>query len=98
MQNKKEVRSQMMLMIREWLASGLKQKEFCAAKNIAYHVFHYWYGVYRSNDKNTDSFLPVTVKRASGEQQITIIGPSGVKIELALTDQSTHFVQQWLRG
>jgi hypothetical protein len=40
MQYKKEVRSQMMLMIREWLASGLKQNEFFAAKNIAYHVFH----------------------------------------------------------
>lgn len=30
MQNKKEQREQMMLMITDWQASGLKQREYCA--------------------------------------------------------------------
>jgi hypothetical protein len=27
-----------------WQASGLKQKDYCRVNQIAYHVFHYWYG------------------------------------------------------
>jgi hypothetical protein len=98
MRNKNDVRPQMMAMISDWKDSGLKQKEYCASKNIAYHVFHYWYGVYRANNNNTNTFIPVKIKTEHSEQQVTIIGPSGVKVELALNDHSTHFVQQWLRG
>ncbi|MEK7199241.1 MAG: hypothetical protein AAB212_04900 [Bacteroidota bacterium] len=46
MQNKQAQRTQMMEMISQWQASGLKQRDYCASNNIAYHVFHYWYGVY----------------------------------------------------
>ena len=47
MQSKKEHKDKKLQMISRWQQSGLTQKAFCSANNIAYHVFHYWYGVYR---------------------------------------------------
>jgi hypothetical protein len=46
MQNKKEQRAKNLEMIGQWQQSGLTQRAFCATHNIAYHVFHYYYGVY----------------------------------------------------
>ena len=99
MQNKIEQRAPMMKMITDWQASGLKQKEYCRANKIAYHVFHYWYGVYRSNKTDTGYFLPVKVKAtpaAIAELHITILGTSGIKVQLPLAEQSIGFVKQLL--
>lgn len=96
MQNKKEQREQMMVMIEDWQASGLKQRDYCAAKKVAYHVFHYWYGVYRKKKTDTGSFLPVKVTSAVVKEQITIIGVSGIKVQIPLTDKSIGFVKQLL--
>ena len=89
-------RTQMMKMISDWQASGLKQKDYCKANKMAYHVFHYWYGVYRSNKTDTRSFLPVKVTPAGHTEQITILGISGIKVQVALTEQSIDFVKQLL--
>lgn len=99
MQNKISQRADMMKMITDWQSSGLKQKQYCLTNKIAYHVFHYWYGVYRSSETNTGSFLPVKIKSmvaANTEQQITILGTSGLKVQLPLTEQSIGFVKQLL--
>jgi len=96
MQNKKEERAQKLKMITQWQQSGLSQKAFCTANKIAYHVFHYWYGVYRSNQNSTGSFLPVKITRTVSHEQITITGLSGIKIQLPLTDQSVGFIKQLL--
>ena len=96
MQNKKEIRDQMMVMITDWQTSGLKQREYCAANKVAYHVFHYWYGVYRANKTDTGSFLPVKVTAAVSTEQITITGVSGIQVQLPLTQQSIGFVKQLL--
>ena len=96
MQNKKEERAENLKMITQWQQSGLSQTAFCAANKIAYHVFHYWYGVYRSNKSGSDSFLPVKITRAVSCEQITITGLSGIKIQLPLTDQSVGFIKQLL--
>lgn len=99
MQSKIEQRAQMMKMITDWQASGLKQKEYCRTNKIAYHVFHYWYGVHRSNKTNTGSFLRVKIMAtpaANTEQQITILGTSGIKVHLPFTEQSIVFVKQLL--
>ena len=96
MQNKKERREQMMVMITDWLASGLKQRDYCTANKVAYHVFHYWYGVYRAKNTDTGSFLPVKVTSAVSKDQITIIGVSGIKVQFPLTKQSIDFVKQLL--
>ena len=99
MQSKIEHRTQMMKMITDWQTSGLKQKEYCRANKIAYHVFHYWYGVYRSNKTNTGSFLPVKIMAtpaAHTEQQIILLGVSGIKVQLPFTEQSIGIVKQLL--
>ena len=98
MQNKKEQREQMMLMITDWQASGLKQRDYCASNNIAYHVFHYWYGVYRANKTDAGSFLPVKLTSAASKEPITIVGVSGIKVQLPLTEQSIGFVKQLLQA
>lgn len=96
MQDKQEHRSQKLQMIDQWQQSGLSQKAFCAANDIAYHVFHYWYGVYRSDKNGNSSFVPVQIKHAVGEQQITVTGINGIQIRFPFTDQSVCFVKQLL--
>jgi hypothetical protein len=96
MQNKKEQREQMMVMIEDWQSSGLNQRTYCAAKNVAYSVFHYWYGLYRKKKTATGSFLPVKVTSAVSKEQITIVGASGIKVQIPLTKQSIDFVKQLL--
>lgn len=96
MQNKKEDREQNLQMVTQWEQSGLSQKAFCASNNIAYHVFHYWYRVYRSNQKATSSFLPVNITPARNPEQITITGVSGIQIQFQFTDQSVSFIKKLL--
>ncbi|MFZ6025752.1 MAG: IS66 family insertion sequence element accessory protein TnpA [Bacteroidota bacterium] len=96
MQNKSEIREQMMGMIANWQESGLTQRAFCSTNHIAYHVFHYWYGVYRANKSDTGSFLPVKVTSAVIKEQITITGVSGIQVQIPLSEQSIGFVKQLL--
>ena len=96
MQDKKEYRDQMMLMITKWQASGLKQKDYCVANKVAYHIFHYWYGLYRTNKMDTGSFIPLKIFTAVSKEQITIVGVNGLKAEFSLTEQSIGFVKQLL--
>ena len=84
MQNKKDHRVQMMKMITDWRASGLKQKDYCKANKVAYHVFHYWYGLYRANKMDAGSFLPVTITPAVHTEHIPILGVSGLKVQVPL--------------
>jgi|SRR5450432_1821940 len=96
MQNKKERRALSLQMITQWQQSGLTQKAFCMTNNIAYHVFHYWYGVYRSSQNTSGSFLPVTVTTTATLEPVTIIGINGIQVQLAFSDQSIRFVKQLL--
>ena len=79
-----------------WQQSGLSQKAFCAANNIAYHVFHYWYRVYKANQKSKGSFLPVSITTPDVNEQITITGISGIKLQFEVTAQSVRFIRQLL--
>jgi hypothetical protein len=97
MQNKIEQREQMMLMITNWQSSGLTQRDYCVANKVAYHVFHYWYGVYRAKKADTDTFLPVRVTSSVNKEKITIVGINGIKVELSFSDQSIGFVKQLLQ-
>jgi hypothetical protein len=96
MQNKKEQRAKKLEMIGQWQQSGLTQRAFCATHNIAYHVFHYYYGVYRSRQNTSDSFLPVKVAVAVSHEQITVTGLSGIQVQLPFTDRSVCFIKQLL--
>lgn len=96
MQDKQEHRSHKLQMIEQWQQSGLSQKDFCAATGIVYHVFHYWYGVYRSEKNSSHTFVPVQIKQAVGEQQITVTGINGIQIQVPFTDMSVCFIKQLL--
>ncbi len=75
-----------MLMIADWQGSGLNQREYCIANKVRYHVFHYWYRVHRSKQTtDTRSFLPVKDVSPLRKEQITIIGASGIKVQILLT-------------
>jgi hypothetical protein len=59
------VRKQMFASIASWQASDLSQKEWCRQQKIAYHVFHYWYRVYRTEHAepvNESPFVRLTMK------------------------------------
>ncbi len=96
MQIKKEHREKKLEMISRWQQSGLTQKAFCSANNIPYHIFHYWYGVYRSDLNSNGSFLPVNITSADIGEQITITGLSGIKLQFKPTKQSVDFIKQLL--
>ena len=96
MQNKKLQREQMMAMIEDWQSSGLNQSAYCDAKKIGYSTFHYWYGLYRKKKIETGLFLPVKVMSSISNEHITIIGVSGIKLEVSLTEKSIGFVKQLL--
>ncbi len=92
----KEQRTQYLGMIQQWQQSGLSQKGFCVANNIAYHVFHYWYGVYKSAQKSSGLFLPVTITPPAPMEQITISGLNGIALNIPMNDQSVRFIKQLL--
>lgn len=96
MQNRKEIREQMMAMITNWQSSGLKQHDYCKVNNIATHVFRYWLRVLKVYKTDAGSFLPVKVVSAVSKEQITIIGVSGIKVQIPLTEKSIGFVKQLL--
>jgi len=96
MQDKKEHRAAMLQMITQWQQSRLTQKTYCATNNIAYHVFHYWYGVYRSKQNAGRCFLAVNITSTASPEKITITGINGIQVQLAFTDQSVHFIKQLL--
>jgi hypothetical protein len=47
MQQDEQVREQMYAHIEQWKQSGLSQKRYCEQQAVKYHVFHYWYKLYR---------------------------------------------------
>ena len=96
MQDKNEQRIQKLQMITAWQQSGLTQKAFCATNKIAYHIFHYWYGVYRSSQKATDCFLPLNITPSGNQELITITGVNSIQVQFPFTDQSVRFIKQLL--
>ena len=98
MQNTNAQRTELLSMITRWQDSGLSQKAFCTSNDIAYHVFHYWYGVYRANQNTTGSFVPVKISPPLNAPQVTITGTNGIQIQLAFNDQSVLFLKQLLQS
>ncbi len=50
MQKNPEVRIQMLAHIAQWQSSGQTQKAYCTEHTIPYHVFHYWFKVYKDQN------------------------------------------------
>ena len=84
MESREQIREQQFAMITTWQQSGHSQKQFCLQNNIAYHVFHYWYKVYRNQaPANSGSFVAVNI---ATELQSNV--------ELRLTDGKCIFFHQ----
>ena len=73
MQQAEGVKEQMYAHIEQWKGSGLSQKVYCEQQAVKYHVFHYWYKVYRDEHlavpqqqpKPSASFIPLTLSSSS---------------------------------
>src|SRR4051812_32801414 len=67
MQPGEQIREQMYPHIEQWKQSRLSQKVYCEQQAVKYHVFHYWYKVYRDEhqtdqeSKPLGSFIPLTL-------------------------------------
>jgi hypothetical protein len=80
MENRTEVREQRFAMIVDWMQSGLSQKQFCLQSNVGYHVFHYWYKVYRLHQSSaTGSFVPVQMP-AQLQAKVEVLLADGKRI------------------
>ena len=83
-----EVRNAMLAHISTWQLSSQTQKAYCSDHNISYHVFHYWYRVYRKvNGKNrrkpklSPAFVQLKIKRATIFSGLTeLILPDGKRL------------------
>src|SRR6476660_6272784 len=69
MEQVEQVREQMYAHIEQWKQSGLSQKVYCEQQAVKYHVFHYWYKLYRDQrqavqepePKSPAAFIPLTL-------------------------------------
>ena len=76
------VRKQMFASIASWQTSDLSQKEWCRQQKIAYHVFHYWYRVYRTahaEPVNESPFVRLTMK-AEANACCEVVFSDGTKV------------------
>ena len=96
MRNKPEQCSQMLELVALWQVCGTSQKDYCALHKVPYHVFHYWYRVYRTNKSDTGTFIPLHVKHAHNKEVITVTGINGIKIQIPLTPNSVVLIKQLL--
>ena len=65
MAKSESTREQMFASIASWQTTDLSQKEWCRQQELPYHVFHYWYRMYRESHPepvSASSFLRLTVK------------------------------------
>lgn len=77
----KEVRDQMFEHIKAWESSDISQKKFCEQNNITYHVFHYWYKVYRkSNQSASGSFVKLQVHPLPALSSVELICADGKRL------------------
>ena len=68
--------------IASWQATDLSQKEWCRQQEIAYHVFHYWYRLYREDHPepaSDNSFVRLTVK-PHGDAACEVVFTDGTKV------------------
>lgn len=76
MESREQQRRQQFAMISSWQQSGQTQKQYCEQNNIAYHIFHYWYKVFReAQSVASGSFV-----------SLNIAAPLQPNVEMFLTD------------
>ena len=80
MENRQQHRELQFIMIRAWQQSGQSQLAFCKKNNIAYHVFHYWYKVFRRQHTTAEAgFVSLNIA-ASLQANVEILFADGKRI------------------
>ncbi len=93
MQNKKQQRTDMFMMIEKWKESKLAKGTFCKEHNILVHVFYYWYGLYKKvSNPSSANFIPLKVVQEQPQTLITIHGENGSKLQVPLNDSTVGFI------
>ncbi len=81
MQSKEQIQRQMFDHIDQWQQSGLSQKAFCEQVKLSYHIFHYWYKLYRNKESGSvSSFIKLAVSSPSVCSAAEILLPDGKRI------------------
>lgn len=80
MESRKQRRELHFTMIRAWQQSGQSQLDYCKQNNVAYHVFHYWYKVYRLQHTTAEpGFVSLNIA-ASLQANVEILFADGKRI------------------
>lgn len=83
-------RKEMALLMEEFANSGQSQKEFSAARGMAFHTFNYWFRKLKKEKEESAGFVRVetgTVLSGAAEQ-LEVVYPNGVKVRTCSTDLS----------
>ena len=85
MQALQETKEAMFAHIRQWQSSALSQKAFCEQFQIRYHVFHYWYRLFKDAGEQKTSapaagFVRLHVPHVSADLFAELSFPAGSKI------------------
>ncbi len=80
MQGKADIKQQLFAKITQWQQSGLTQKAFCQQNDIAYHVFHYYYGRFRSKVNAPSSFIKLQVAPDYVSTHTELVLPDGKRL------------------
>ncbi len=84
MQKNQEVRDHMFAHIANWQSSGQTQKAYCTEHTIPYHVFHYWFKVYRDqnsvNQQPASAFVKLKIAASSITTCVELILPDGKRL------------------
>jgi hypothetical protein len=85
MEQTEQAREQMYTHIEQWKGSGLSQKAYCEQQAVKYHVFHYWYKLYRDQHqaaqepqpKPLAAFIPLTLSASPATAFVELYLPGG---------------------
>ena len=82
MQNKEQIRQQMLTMIADWQCSGLSQKQYCVVHSIRYHIFHYWYKRFKDQTSadSSASFIAIPAAPVAVSGHIELFLAEGKRI------------------
>ena len=84
MQDVKQIKEQMYAHIERWKGSGLSQKAWCEQQAVKYHVFHYWYKLYRDEHQQAAQALQPKPSAAFIPLMLSASPATGAFVELHL--------------
>ena len=83
-------REEMVLLMEEFANSGQTQKDFSAARGMAFHTFNYWFRKLKKEKEGPSGFVRVDtgITYAGPDGELELVYPNGVKLKTGSTDLS----------